>query len=328
VNRYTALLATSLLVGCGAASATQQSVAPTQAAREAPSHSVPPTTGSRGWLSPRANAKHPWMYVASGTQSIIAIYDLARFGTPKIGEITQGLNRPGGLAVDAQGTLYAANYDNGIAGGTVAIYPAGATSPSLTLSQGLSVPLDVAVDANGDVYVVNRGSPPSIVVYPPGQTTPSRTITSSLIQVPAQVLFDSARNLYFSDNVTGVSEIPFGSQQPVSLNLQGPGGATGGIALDAKNGNLFVSYIHGPNEVLVYAPGKKAPLRKLKGFSFQACFLNSGAIKSDEYIFVPDCGVTGNVWVFKHNASNPYTVLTFTAAGGACCIAFKPAGVP
>jgi hypothetical protein len=311
MTRYAPFFAVALLVGSSAASATQQSA-----------------PGSPGWLAPRANARHPWMYVTSGTKSVIAIYDLARFGTPKIGEITQGLNRPSGLAVDAQGTLYAANYNNGAGGGTVTIYPAGATSPSLTLSQGLSVPLDVAVDANGDVYVVNRGSPPSIVVFPPGQTTPSRTIISSLIQVPAQVVFDSSRNLYFSDNVTGVSEIPFGSQQPVSLNLQGQGGATGGIALDRKNGNIFVSYIHGPNDVFVYAPGNQVPLRKLSGVSFQACFLGSGEVRNTEYIFVPDCGSTGNVWVFKHTANNPHSVLTFTAAGGACCIAFKPAGVP
>lgn len=326
MTRCAVLLATALLFGCGAAAATQESLAPKQSVAQAQSPSLP--SGSGGWMAQHANRKHPWMYVASGTSSVVAIYDLTGpVGPHKIGEITQGLNRPGGLAIDAQGTLYAANYDNGIAGGAVTIYPAGATIPSLTLSQGLSVPLDVAVDANGDVYVVNRGNPPSIVVYPPGQSTPSRTITSTLIQVPAQVLFDSARNLYFSDNVTGVSEIPFGSQQPVSLNLQRQGGATGGIALDPKNGNLFVSYIHGPNDVFVYAPGNGVPLRKLK-VVVQACFLDSGAIRNAEYIFAPDCGTSGNVWVFKHNANNPYTVLTFTAAGGACCIAFKPGGVP
>jgi hypothetical protein len=282
---------------------------------------------SSGWMAPDANPKHAWMYVASGTASVIGIYDvMGPFGPRKIGEITQGLNRPSGLAVDAQGTLYAANYDNGNPGGTVAIYPAGATSPSLTLSEGLSVPLDVAVDASGDVYVVNRGSVPGIVVFPPGATTPSATITGSLIQIPAQVIFDAAGDLYFSDNVTGVSEIPYGSQQPVSLNLQGPG-TTGGIALDPTNGNLFVSYIHGPNEVLVYAPGQQQPTRKLSA-NFQACFLASGAIRNREYIFVPDCGVTGDVLVFKHNAETPVTTWTFSAAGGACCIAFKPAGVP
>jgi hypothetical protein len=229
------------------------------------------------------------------------------------------------MTLDAQGTLYVANYNHGTFGGGVTVYPAGSSTPSLTLSQGLGAPLDVAVDTNGDVYVVNRGSPPSIVVYPPGQTTPSRSITSSLIQSPTQVLFDSARNLYFGDNNAGVSEIAFGSQQPVSLNLQGLAN-TSGIALDPLDGDLFVADIHF-NKVFVYPPGNVQPARKLKA-TVQACFLGSGAIKDAEYIFVPDCGNSGNVWVFKHNASKPLTVLTLNAAGGACCIAFKPAGVP
>jgi len=314
--RCVGLFVTSLVIASSAASA--------KAAGDARHHAIVERHG--GWMARDANPNHAWMYVASGTESIIAIYDLEhRFGPHKIGEITQGLTNPSGLAVDAKGALYATNYDNGNAGGGVSIYPPGATSPSLTLSQGLSVPLDVAVDDIGNVWVVNRGSAPSIVVYPPGQTTPSQVITSSLIQVPTQIIFDSAQDVYFGDNLMGVSEIPAGSSVPVSLNLQKLT-ATSGIALDPTNGDLFVS-TDGPQKILVYPAGQTQPSRTLK-LSATACFLANGVIRNREFVFVPDCGSTGNIWVFNSNKNSPLETWNLPAAGGACCIAFKPAGVP
>ncbi len=273
-----------------------------------------------------ANPKHPWMYVASGLSNPILIYDLASpFGPRKIGEITDGLTKPGGIAVDSQGTLYAPNYNEGNPGGTVTIYPAGATSPSLTLSQGLSVPIDVAVDASGNVYVMNRGTSPNIVVFPPGQTTPTETITSSLIQSPNQMVFDSAQNLFFTDDNGGVSEIPYGTQQPVSLNLQGLERPQG-LAFDPLTGNLFVADLD-LNKVLVYAPNNENAVRKMK-IPFNSCFLANGTLKDGQYIFVPDCRTSGTVLVLKHNAKRPKTSWNFNTGIGACCLAFKPAGVP
>jgi len=290
-----------------------------------PRHVVVAQAGP-GWMARDADPKHAWMYVASGLSNPILIYDLnSPVGPRKVGEITDGLTRPGGIAVDAAGTLYAPNFNQGEPGGTVTIYPAGATSPSLTLSQGLSVPLDVAVDASGNVYVVNRGTPPSIVVFPPGQTTPSETITSSLMQLPNQMVFDSAQNLFFTDDVAGVLEVPHGTQQPVSLNLQGLGDPQG-LAFDPLTGNLFVSDLQF-NKVFVYAPNNENAIRTVK-IGFNSCFLSNGTIKNGEYLFVPDCRTSGTVWVFKHNADKPITSWSFDTGIGACCLAFKPAGVP
>jgi hypothetical protein len=93
-------------------------------------------------------------------------------------------------------------------GPSVTVYPAGASSPALTISSGLAQPVDVTTDNVGNVYVADRGNPPSIVAYPPAQTTPSQVFTSPLIQVPAQIFLDAAGDLYFSDCTTGVGEIP------------------------------------------------------------------------------------------------------------------------
>jgi|HubBroStandDraft_2_1064218.scaffolds.fasta_scaffold208261_2 hypothetical protein len=72
-----------------------------------------------GWMAENANPKHACMYVASGLSDPILIYDLGSpFGPRKLGEITDGLTKPAGIAVDGQGTLYAPNHNEGQPGGT------------------------------------------------------------------------------------------------------------------------------------------------------------------------------------------------------------------
>jgi hypothetical protein len=313
VTRLTALFAAALLAGSASVSAAQSAI---PGAR--PLVNVAPT-GQQG------DPRHAWLYASSGTDNVIAIYDLERFGTPKIGQITKGGTDPGGFSIDAEGALYVANY-NGEPGGTVTIYPAGATSPSLTISDGLSEPIDTAVDTNGDLYVANRGSVPSIVVYPPGQITPSATITSNLIREPNALAFDANRDLYFSDDEAGISEIPYGSQQPVSLNLQGLSRPSG-LALDPTNGNLIVSDVT-HDQVFVYAPGDPKPIRTLRP-KMGACTLGTGKIRGTEYILVPECNTSGRVWVFKHDAKNAFATLELNVSnGGVISATIKPAGVP
>jgi DNA-binding beta-propeller fold protein YncE len=315
--RYVALVFASVLLSAAAAPANVGAGAPSSTISHPHHH---------GWMARDANPKHAWMYVASGLTNPILIYDLeSPVGPRKIGEITDGLTRPSGIAVDAQGTLYAANYNQNQPGGTVTIYPAGATSPSLTLSQGLSAPLDVKVDTSGNVYVSNHGTSPSIAVFPPGQTTPSEIITSSLIQAPGSMTLDSSQNLFFGDGISGVLEIPYGTQQPVSVNLQGLE-RPGGLTFDPLTGNLFVADLQ-LNKVFVYAPNNENAVRTMK-IGFGSCIMADGTIKHGEYIFVPDCGTSGTVLVFKHNANKPITSWSFDTGIGACCIAFKPAGVP
>ena len=120
-------------------------------------------------------------------------------------------------------------------------------------------------------------------------------------------------------------EIPYGTQQPESVNLQGlkrPGGPT----FDPLTGNLFIADLD-LNKVFVYAPNNENALRSFN-VGFGACILGSGMIKNGEYIFVPDCGTSGTVSVFKHDANKPITSWSFDTGIGACCVAFKPAGVP
>jgi hypothetical protein len=265
---------------------------------------------------------HPWLYVAGLLGKTIAIYDLAKAGTPEIGSITQGISGPYGIAVDGAGTLYVANEN----AGNVTIYPAGAIAPSLTLAQGLTTPFGVAVDTNGDVYVTNPSpGAPDIVVYPAGKTAPSRTISNSSITEPNQLAFDPARNLYICDARTGVWEIPFGSQQPISLNLQGVVRPLA-IAIDPRNDDLFVSLFSGAGKVLVFAPGNQNAIRTLNN-GVGADTLTVGELRQVEDVFVPDSKAS-IVQVYKASQINPTFTINTPGAHYPFGVAFKPAGVP
>jgi hypothetical protein len=288
------------LTGCGGTSATSIAPQQTQLLERAP----------------QSKTSHPWLYVGGLLNNTIAIYDLAAPGTPQVGAITQGISGPYGIAIDTAGTLYVANENAGN----------GTTSPSLTLSQGLKSPFGVAVDTNGDVYVTNPAQgAPDIVVYPAGQSVPSRIITSNSIKTPNQLVFDSARNLYICDAQTGVWEIPFGSQQPISLNLQGLTRPIA-ITIDPRNEDLFVSLFSGAGEVLVFAPGNVHAIRTLNN-SVGADTLTVGKVGHTEDIFVPDSKAS-IAHVYTDTRINPKSTLNTQGAHYPFGVAFKPAGVP
>jgi len=311
--RYLGGIATASVVALVAASAVRS--APTSSARDVV------TRHHGGWMARGANPKHPWLYVSGYTSNNVAIYDIGRFGFPKVGEISEGVSGPAGLAVDSSGSLYVANQT-----GSITIYPAGTTSPSLTLSQGLYSPQGVAVDVNGDVYVANRGPSPSIVVYAQGQSTPYETITSDLIQVPTQMEFDAQRNLYISDDNTLANELPFGSQQVESLDLQYMTGG-GGLARDAVTGDLFLSGVggNGTHSFWRYAPGNLEPVRSFNGGS-GADTLAVANIRGRRYVVVPD-GFDNTVSLYDEGKKNP--LITFaTSVKYLVGVTVKPAGIP
>jgi len=171
-------------------------------------------------------------------------------------------------------------------------------------------------------------SPPNITVYPAGQTVPSQTITSSLIQYPMSAFFDAAGNFYYSDYLTGVSEIQSGLSSPFSLGLKGFS-HTYGIALDPTDGTLFASISSRAKqslETVTYVSGRAEPRRYLNGGQVTGDYLTFGTLKNTEYLFETISG-TNQVLVYKHNSRNPYTTLT-TASSNTEGLAFKPAGVP
>jgi hypothetical protein len=286
--------------------------------------SVPAAAHASGHpIATGADPSHTWIYVAGAKGTVIDVFDLEAPGMPRIGRISRGLHEPAGMTVGPDGTLYAANINGGKPGGGVVAYAPGATSPTLTLTMGLTVPVGVAVDASGNVYVANRGGTSGIVIFPKGATSPSAVITSKWVRQPNQLVFDRAGNLFFTDYQL-VGEVPHGSLRARSLGLTGLLG-TGGIALGPSHGDIFISNgVIGP--VMVYGSGDTGPRGILRDAS-GACFLASGKVAGNDYIFVPSCS-SNTVWVFRPAQNKPAETLHLRGAGSACCIAIKPAGIP
>jgi hypothetical protein len=318
IGRLAALTTAVVFVfaGCGG----QSQVAPTSAMTDAtsPSH-------GKSWMSAKANFHHPWLYVSDTANSVVYIYDLGKTGIPLIGKIADGLNGPFGLTVDSSGRLYVSNQGTP---GNVVVYAAGATSPSLTLSDDLMTPQGVAVDSSGNVWVMNRSGSPGIAVFPPGGTEPSEYITNQLIQNPIQDFFDREGNLFFSDPVTGVSEIPAGSsQQPVSLNLQGLNHADG-ITL-APSTHFYVGDWRGNRHYVthVYALGSTQPKYDLKG-KVASYYLANGMIGYRDVVFAPDWW-SNRVFLYRDGSRKWISVIDAPGSndqmGG---VAYKPANIP
>ena len=277
----------------------------------------------RGWMAPDAKSKDPWLYV-SGDNNSVLIYDLKKLGTPHIGTITAGLDVPGGIAVAPDGTLYVANHNNA----STTVYAPGATTPTLTLT-GLDAPQAVTLDQSGNVWVLNRGTNPGIAVYAPGATTPMKFITSSLLTVPNQMVFDPSGTLYICDDASGVSYLlPGPSQTVTSLNLQDYGYGPSGLTENPAIGNLYVSnWASPPGRVSMYASGEQYPMvvwevKRVYGIDF----LGFGLWGKHPAVFVPDAD-SPVVYVLKANlAKKPYATIAVDA--NAVGVAYKPAGVP
>ncbi len=306
-GKFTISVAAALLAGCGGS---QPPISAPGAITQ--SRTIAAHVGRGGsWMLPEAMSysHEPWLYVVDLTGDAVYIYALNGSHATQIGEITNGLSSPFGATVDNAGNLYVVNR---VAQGSVAIYPPGQTTPSLSLSGDLAFPDSVAVDNGGDVWVTNRGTSsekPGIAVFPSGKTTPSVYITSNLIRYPLEDFFDQQGNAYFCDADTGVSKIPSGTKRPVSLHLQGlryhNSCAAATLALSS---HLYVdNYDPNRNEVytgIVYLLGNGRPIYHLKGH-VAGYYMANGQVKSQTYIFVPDW-YSGNVYLYKDGSKQSF----------------------
>jgi DNA-binding beta-propeller fold protein YncE len=123
----------------------------------------------RAWISDAA--KHAKLvYIADHHANAVYIYNQGP-NPHQLGTITDGVNGPEGLAVDASGMLYVVNQ----LGDTITEYPSGSISPTVTIRDGIEDPSAVAVDSTGRLYV-SEGTNSEILSYPPGGKKPDRKI--------------------------------------------------------------------------------------------------------------------------------------------------------
>jgi hypothetical protein len=277
--------------------------------------SIPPSTQAiqrAGWVAEPASKKNacaqkPCIYVGNSTTQInsrIMAYGKMANGnvTPvwKLDGDNTGLNNVWGVAVDAGGNIYAANYSGNEAMGDLTVYASGShgnVRPTATIDgpasgDVMSEPSDISVDAAGNIYASASGSN-SISVYAPGAIYIANFGSGGGITVYAPGA---------NGNATPIQTISGGK-----TGLYSPTG----VAIDRK-GNIYVSSCvlgsGSASSVTVYAKkanGNVAPRRTISGSNTELNGPNGIALDSDGDIYVTQYysnsvtayakGVSGNV---------------------------------
>jgi sugar lactone lactonase YvrE len=172
------------------------------------------------------------LYVADASGSL---YEYALNGQRQT--LTTGLSIPEGLAVDAKGNVYEADY------GTSSILKITSTGAVSTFASGIGAN-GLAFDAAGNLYAADINDS-SIVKYTPSGAM--STVASNL-NTPDALAFDNKGNLYVSEN-TGFDILKIdssGNTTTFASNLNTPEG----LAFDS-NGNLYEAD-YGSNTIFAF----------------------------------------------------------------------------
>lgn len=113
---------------------------------------------------------------------------------------------PVSIAVDGNGTVYAANA-TGTSGqtGNVTFWKSGSTTPSGTLTDPtMQLVLGIGVDANANVYItyIPKSGPPAVMEFPAGSQTGQ--ILPMADTTISDITFDSSSNLVMEDGSGGL----------------------------------------------------------------------------------------------------------------------------
>lgn len=251
--------------------------------------------------------KTPVLFWSDAATSAVYLVDANNISGPAIGKITDGIQSPAGIAVDAKGVLYVAT-----AGGLL-LYKPGALHPFRTITDPQGRPGGVAVGADGTLAVTFGGGifkNGVVDVFDKGSATPTRRIPVSLdgedAVITSGVAVDSSDNVYLSlhhypDGPAGVFKFALGSTHGVLIKI--PAGTIGGI--DAS-GNIYVGL---GTEIDVFAAGARTPFRRITNglVSVSSFTVNPGGS-----LFVPNAGhyvggipTSGNLVEFAANGSSP-----------------------
>jgi streptogramin lyase len=170
--------------------------------------------------------------------------------SPSSGFTSNDLIGPAGIASDASGNIWTANY-LASTGSIVEASPStlpGVVTPTITVftGGGLNSPYGIAVDSSGNVWVTNRGGSGSVSGFnSSGQPLPSSPFSGGGVNTPYGIAIDGADNIWtanYGGNSNSVSEFNSGGTA-----ISGVNGYVGiglllpyGIAIDSS-GNVWVA---------------------------------------------------------------------------------------
>ncbi|MGB6519271.1 MAG: hypothetical protein WBE79_12300 [Candidatus Cybelea sp.] len=219
---------------------------------------------------PRSAKHHPRLYIGddyngSGEHNnAIDIFPLTKQGHQKrLRSISNGIDGPWGLSVDANDTLYVANgrpyYNNG----TVTVYPYGSSNPSMTYSAGLHQPLFAVADSAKHVFVADRqpgfNTTGYVVEYNAGTNAPIKTVrlgieADGLAEDTKGNLYVAYRRNAYNQNGTIAKFAPgLRNKRLLGMTIQAPQG----LLVD-RSGNVLVVE-SSADRVDVFPPAAKAP---------------------------------------------------------------------
>ena len=185
-------------------------------------------------------------------------------------------------------------------GNDVEEYDKGKTTPAKRITEGISNPLGLAIDQHGRLFVSNGRA--AISIYGRGKKKPSRVVSGSPMVSPCGLAVDKHGDLFIADPGAGqVFELVEDASSVVPLNLQGLQQPTG-VGADQVDGYMWVTDA-AADAILVYAPGKTAPVATIpgNGSPYAIAVQNQGKPK---HLVVESDLVTDSVYVYdqKHHA--------------------------
>jgi len=141
------------------------------------------------------------------------------------------LAQPMGLALDASGNLYVANYGGNNSNGSILVYNSKFILQSKkTITNGVDKPTGVAIDSQGSIYVANSLSSLITRYSAKGVWLPGATISASIAS-PANVVVDSFDDVWVNN---GLQYVTFYSPFGAYLGSSTPGGTIDSIATSGE----------------------------------------------------------------------------------------------
>jgi sugar lactone lactonase YvrE len=179
-----------------------------------------------------------------------------------------GFNTPGGVAVDAAGNVYVADYGNRLVQEIEAVGGSIPSGPTIrTLGSGFFTPLGVAVDGAGNIYVADLQSNLVYEIVAVGGSIPSsptiRTLGSGF-SFPRGVAVDGEGNVYVSggNNHAVYELVAVGGSVPATnptiLTLGSGFNDPAGVAVDGA-GNVYVADLDNSAVTELVAVGGSVP---------------------------------------------------------------------
>ncbi len=197
------------------------------------------------------------VYISVAATSSVLEYRAGVDHPRLIGTITSGVHIPLGVATDSAGTLYVLNTAGQNHDSTVTEYPAGATSPSVTITVPGNA-FEIAVGPNGTIYLPGYTSAgDGVLEYFAGATSPSLDILAPS-QPPAGIGYiavDEHNVLYVQyagGSCCGIwtSSYVAGSTKP--RNVYGMYSIYGAMAFDNSDNLLTALHSYTKHEYIIH----------------------------------------------------------------------------